>query len=115
MTPEQVGQILEAQAYKFAKTMPWIPHWYTLKETWDDPILYRDVIAWILQNGELRMWGKKKTIRRYFDFGEWRYWPMTTDPEESILLNRAKIDSDKSIPVKPQTPPRIPIDTDADF
>jgi SAM-dependent methyltransferase len=52
-----------------------------------------------LAHGELRVWGKKKTVRRYFDHGEWRYWPMTTDPDESILLNRAKIAGDKSSPM----------------
>jgi SAM-dependent methyltransferase len=101
MSPEEIGAILEGQQYKFAKTMPWLPHWYTLKDTWDNPSLYRDVIAWILCHGELRVWGKKRTVRRYFDFGEYRYWPMTTDPDESILLNRARIDTDKSEPLPP--------------
>lgn len=101
MLPEDVGAILEEQQYKFARTMPWLPHWYTLKETWDDPALYRDVIAWILCHGELRVWGKKRTVRRYFDYRQYRYWAMTTDPDESILLNRAKIESDKSEPLPP--------------
>ena len=99
MTRDEVGELLEKQKYKFARTMPWIPHWYTLKDTWDDGNQYRDVIAWILENGELRQWSKKKTVRKYFDYGIWRYWPMTTDPEESILLNRCKIEGCKSIPV----------------
>ena len=100
MTSQEVGELLEQQKYKFARTMPWIPHYYTLKETWADGDQYRDVIAWILENGQLRQWGKKKTVRRYFDHGEWRYWPMTTNPDESILLNRAKIEKDKSIAVE---------------
>jgi|TARA_Y100000033_G_scaffold11549_1_gene10736 hypothetical protein len=98
MTREEVGELLEKQKYKFARTMPWNPHWYTLKETWDDGDLYKYVIGWILENGEMRIWGKQKP-RRYFDYGIWRYWPMTTDPEESILLNRCKIATCKSKPV----------------
>jgi len=101
MTPEQVGAILEQQQYKFAKTMPWLPHWYTLKPTWSDPNLYRTIVTWILCYGELRIWGKKRTIRRYFDFGKYRYWPMTTDPDESIVLNRCIIASDRSEPLPP--------------
>jgi SAM-dependent methyltransferase len=99
VTPQEVGKLLQQQQYKFAKTMPWMPHWYTLKATWADGNQYRNVIAWILEHGELRTWGKRKTVRRYFDYGEWRYWPMTTNPSESILLNRAKIDGDTSLPV----------------
>ena len=99
-THQGVGELLEQQRYKFAKTMPWNPHFYTLKATWQDPAVYKAVIAWILENGELRRWGKQGTVRRYFDHGEWRYWPMTTDPNESILLNRAKIEGDKSVPVE---------------
>lgn len=59
MTTQQVGELLEQQKYVFAKTMPWCPHWYTLKKTWSDGNIYRDVIAWILKNGELRKWGKR--------------------------------------------------------
>jgi SAM-dependent methyltransferase len=99
MTPQEVGMLLEQQSYKFAKTMPWLPHWYTLKATWQYPLLYRDIITWILRNGELRVWGKNRSIRRYFDFGDYRYWPMTTDPCQSLLLNRALISSDKSEPL----------------
>jgi len=95
MTHQEIGQLLEQQRYKFARTMPWHPHWYTLKDTWTDGDEYRSVIEWILENGEMRVWGKQKP-RRYFDYGEWRYWPMTTNPDESILLNRAKIAGDKS-------------------
>jgi SAM-dependent methyltransferase len=101
MTPQEVGELLERQQYKFAKTMPWLPHWYTLKKTWDDGDQYRRVIAWILRNGELRVWGKNRSIRRYFDFGDYRYWPMTTDPAQSILLNRAVISTDTSRPWQP--------------
>ena len=99
MNKEEVGNLLDQQQYVYAKTMPWCPHYYTLKKTWDDGNQYRDVIAWILENGEKRRWGKRGTIRRYFDHGEWRYWPMTTNPDASILLNRAKIATDTSVPV----------------
>jgi len=99
MTTQQIGELLEQQEYVFAKTMPWCPHWYTLKKTWSDGNLYRDVIAWILKNGELHKWGKRSVVRRYFDYGKWRYWPMTTNPDESILLNRTKILGDTSVPV----------------
>ena len=94
-TPEFVGDLCERQKWKFAKTMPWCPHFYTLKDTWDDPVLYRDVVAWILENGHLRIWGKQKP-KMYFDWNEWRYWPMTTEPDESILFNRMLIVKDKS-------------------
>lgn len=103
MTNQQVGELLEQQQYVYAKTMPWCPHYYTLKKTWDDGEQYRAVIAWILENGEKRRWSRKEgtkgTTRRYFDHGEWRYWPMTTNPDASILLNRAKIATDTSVPV----------------
>ena len=99
---EQVANILGRQRYKFARTQPWNPHYYTLKDTWEDPTLYKAVIAWILENGELRKWGKKSNPpRRYFACDGWRYWPMTTDPEESILLNRVDMAIDKSVPYEP--------------
>ncbi|MEB3185768.1 MAG: class I SAM-dependent methyltransferase, partial [Cyanobacteriota bacterium] len=107
MYAEAVGAILDRQQYKFAKSMPWLPHWYTLKSTWENPFLYEQVISWILRNGQLRSWGKAPAIRRYFDHNGYRYWPMTTDPKQSILLNRALISSDSS---RPWSPPSDPYD-----
>ena len=100
MNDATVRSLLDKAKYKFAKTMPWNPHYYTLKETWENPDEYQEVIAYILDHGEIRKWGKQKP-RPYFDHNGWRYWPMTNKPEESRLLNCVDIKIDKSIFIAP--------------
>ena len=50
--------------WKFAKTMPWNPHSYTLKETWDNKTLFQNVVYFINDFGKKEEF-KKKCILFY--------------------------------------------------
>jgi len=74
--------------YKFAKTYAkTLPHFYTLKKTWDDP----DEFVWtgraVNKYGELR--NMVGTPRKYYKLDGWIYWLMWS-PERENLINRAR-------------------------
>lgn len=54
--------------WKFAKTMPWNPHSYTLKETWDNKTLFQNVVYFINDFGKKEEF-KKKNV---YCFISWR-------------------------------------------
>jgi len=94
MTPEELTKHLEAHEYRFAKTMPQIPHYYTLRKNWKDDKLFEEVVQAIRDLGEVRPWPappkKARYHHTYFDAGEWSYWSMGAPLNETILINRAK-------------------------
>jgi len=94
MTPEELTKHLESHDYRFAKTMPQIPHFYTLRKNWEDDKLFEGVVQAIRDLGEIRPWPAppKKPWHKhsYFDAGEWSYWSMGAPLDKTILINRAK-------------------------
>ena len=94
LSPEELTRHLEAATYKFAKTMPEIPHWYTLRNTWQDQKMFAAVVQALRDLGEIRPWPpqRPKYYHTYFDTGEWSYWTMGAPVCETILINRAKRD-----------------------
>ena len=72
--------------WKFAKTMPWNPHFYTLKETWEDKVLFQNVVYFINDFGK-----KEEFKKRYYKIlylGDFKYWTMHHDLTQVILINR---------------------------
>lgn len=93
MTPEELTKLLESATYRFARTMPWIPHWYTLRKTWNDDSLFAAVVKAIRDLGEVRPWPEKKPKyhHTYFDANGWTYWSMGEPIHETTLINRTRI------------------------
>lgn len=89
MTELELKDELEGAIYRFAKTMPWCPHWYTLRKTWEDPARFEACVLAIRRHGEQRRWGRYN--HTYFDADQWYYWTMGAPAEETILINRAKM------------------------
>jgi hypothetical protein len=90
MTVGELTQCLESATYRFAKTMPEHPHWYTLRQTWANDGLFDAVVLAIRHYGERRAWkpGRKFV---YFDAGGYMYWTMGCPLGQTILINRAEI------------------------
>jgi hypothetical protein len=88
---ERVGRLLEAHPYRFAKTMPDVPHCYTLRKEWSaDTHAFSRVVTDIHLLGEKRTWYGSKYD--YLDVNEYFYWsmePRTAPPEATTLINRA--------------------------
>lgn len=107
---EEVAAILESKQYRFARTMPECPHWYTpwkswtadgTENTWTDELdrLWGRVVGYIRMHGvpELyvapqghRWWGT------YLYANDWKYWTMGRPVENTILINRTNQEIDGS-------------------
>ena len=81
-------ETLNSHPFQFAKSMPKIPHWYTLRKNWDDDE-FDSVVYYIREYGYNKIWGR--TTYRYFDANGYHYWTMGSPINETILINRAKI------------------------
>lgn len=87
---DMVGRALLDAEYRFAKTMPEHPHWYTLRKTWDDHDLFEGVVQFIYDNGYREKFGRAYYKR--LDVNGMKYWCMNAPPPKTILINRAEID-----------------------
>ena len=81
---------VDSVTWKFAKTMPFMPHWYALFERMEGDeqrALYKELVNTIMTKGVDEVKGKR--TYRYLTIGEYKYWSMWNNPEEVILINRA--------------------------
>jgi len=83
-----------ASVWTFAKTMPTIPHYWTIIEKSHDPAAFTAFVDHIDRHGTSRRWFD--TVRNYVDLGEWRYWCMRKRP--ATLINRQLIAISKCSP-----------------
>tara|TARA_Y100000004_G_scaffold63462_1_gene71159 strand:- start:6581 stop:6880 length:300 start_codon:yes stop_codon:yes gene_type:complete len=88
MTKKELAEILKDSSFRVAKTMPKIPHSYTLKEKWISAKEFERVVLAIREHGKREhwKWGKYFT---YFYANGYKYWTMGNDLKKTILINRA--------------------------
>ncbi len=85
-----VQKELEAKSWRFAKTMPHNPHFYSLRKEWKTPADFSEAVQYIRENGvPKRFGGRKYTVLYHNGF---RYWTMGDPLEDTYLINRAEID-----------------------
>jgi uncharacterized protein (DUF4415 family) len=89
--------MLSRLEFRFAKTMPDIPHWYVTR-TADNAGDYAALFDTIQKEGVWEKFGKRRY--RYWRPGDgFKYWAMTTDVRYSRVINRAKVaESDDANP-----------------
>ena len=89
---------LEHAAYRFAKTMKDIPHYYTLRKNWCD----REFVSTVEY---IRKWGHKEWFLsktyQVFNVNQWKYWTMGAPINENgkpctILINRTHKDTGRT-------------------
>jgi hypothetical protein len=83
---ERVQDLLLAQQWIFARTMPDNPHWYTLRKNWE-----RDAdFGWTVET--IRRYGYEEVYegRSYtmLNIDGMTYWTMGAPTPETILINR---------------------------
>ena len=95
ITVTDVVQNLEGSDYRFAKTMPRIPHWYVTVNAWRGPLGYHLICGAIWKFGTRERWGPYN--HPYLYANGWKYWVMSYDkPEDALiptrgpLINRAR-------------------------
>ena len=89
MTEDEFREWVAAGEWKFAKTMPEIPHWYTLREERQDDERFSLAVKFVYDNGRLGHWYGR--ARRYYDLDGFTYWAMNEPPGETVLMNRAEL------------------------
>ena len=91
---EKILRYIESHKWRFAKTMPENPHYYTLRNDWDDTD-FVDFVLYIRENGYVEKFNGQSYT--YLNINGYKYWTMgypinygNGDPC-TILINRAEI------------------------
>lgn len=90
----EVNNLLIKATFKVAKTMPTMPHEYTVRKTWDDDSKFVDVVLFIRENGIKEKFWNKEYI--YLTLNGYKYWTMGNpvcyiDKKKTFIINRVKI------------------------
>ena len=90
-----IQEILEAQTWTFAKTMPRNPHYWSVGKDWDDEdgSLYEFAVNHIADYGVIEPFGRREYPVLYL--GKWRYWHVAVDDplSKARLINRGSVDA----------------------
>lgn len=89
MTNEDIRGFIANHEWTFAKTMPQIPHWYTLRRKAMRDEDFAAFVQEIRFRGIPRQFGGQTYT--YLDIDDWTYWTMGAPVEETILINRARL------------------------
>ena len=98
MTMDELREFVRTSPWKFARTMPQMPHEYTLREKAPDEKLFERVVLYIRQAGYKANFGS--VTYTYLDIDGWKYWTMGAPlgptgrydrSIHTILINRAKL------------------------
>lgn len=86
---EKCRAFIERHEWRFAKSMPTMPHWYIVKgklslEHHPD---FEWFVMFIREKGEKRKFSKTTYI--YLRIEEFDYWTMGAPLSETIIINRA--------------------------
>lgn len=89
MNEQEIIKIIETLQWKFAKSMPQMPHWYTVRQKNNPELneMYEKLYYYIRDNHYEKKFYRK--TYKYCDIGDYMYWAMTDDITESIIINRA--------------------------
>ena len=90
MTDEQIRAVIAANEWKFAKTMPHIPHWYAVTAKAPDRAAFVAFAVHARKHGYQKMYGRR--MQTYFEIDGYKYWTMDPTPEVCAIINRAKVE-----------------------
>lgn len=85
----EIEALLESAEWRFAKTMPENPHWYTLRKTWGDDAAFARVVEFIRRYGVVEKFkGNRYTV---MVINGHKCWTMGWPVEKTILINRKPV------------------------
>ena len=105
--PEEVAnihRIISEHKWQFAKTMPYVPHEYSVRKFWANKEDYDVLLNFVWDNGMEAFFGQKAQLKRYwFDHENGYYYfvcpeDFTEDRKAApicVLINRGRIDQYK--------------------
>lgn len=94
MTDEQIQDFIDRHHWKFASTMPRLPHWYTLRRNARDDAEFAAVVEEIRKRGYTQFAVGREWV--YLNVGDFKYWSCGAPVEETILINRTYLDPAKA-------------------
>jgi len=86
---------LEKLQFRFAKTMPEIPHEYVVR-TQHNESDYVELFETIVMLGVIETF-KGRCYRYWYAGDGYKYWAMTTDIAQSQVINRARVASSSEL------------------
>jgi hypothetical protein len=94
MLKEEVNILLNNQNFRFAKSMPKMPHWYSNRNEWKNDKDFCDVVQFIRDNGNEEYFFSKKYF--YYYYNGYKYWTLGNplcyiDKTKTYILNKAKM------------------------
>jgi hypothetical protein len=95
-TMTEIRAFIASVEWRFAKTMPWCPHYYNvLRWNPEKKDGFFKLVSAIFNHGYQEPWPrppqKASRIVIYFNVDGWRYWVMDPTIEETDLINRANL------------------------
>ena len=88
---DQLREMIARCEWTFAKTMPQCPHEYIVRE--QSPLSDEEFVYFVnmqREHGVEEQWGKYNFPYLYID--NYKYWTMGAPIEETIIINRAKVE-----------------------
>jgi hypothetical protein len=91
MTPEEITSFIEGHEWRFARSMPHMPHSYVVKEQCRNGSEFERFVMHIRHHGY-----KQKFGRVYYTYLDWpvdsviyQFWTMGAPLADTIIINRA--------------------------
>ena len=85
---QKIRVLFDRVQWRFAKSMPKIPHWYTRRGDWQSEEEFEWAVSYIRNNGVKEYFGRKEFTYLYID--GFKHWTMGSPIKKTILINRAK-------------------------
>ena len=87
LTETEIRAFVRRNNWRYAKTMPRFPHWYTLRTNAESEFAFLAFVEHIRAYGYDENFFRLQL--RYFDFDGHKYWTMGSEVPETTLINRA--------------------------
>lgn len=85
---KDIKSVIERLEFVFAKSMPKIPHYYTVKDE-SNKEDYEELFLYILKHGVYKKFWKQ--TYKYLTIGNYEYWVMSEDITVSKIINRREV------------------------
>lgn len=88
MTIDEFDAWVALRRWVIARTMTHAPHQYTLRRDGEEG--FAEAVTLIRSQGRTGFWRMRRFI--YLERDGWLYWTMGAPVEETILINRARVE-----------------------
>ena len=89
MNRNEAEAMLDQMQWRFAKSMPHIPHYYTRRSDCSDVKKFEQLVVFLRSQAVEEKFFSKTFL--YFYYGNHKYWTMGSPPEKTQVINRAEL------------------------